>query len=122
VRDLNIPTEIVGCPTLREPNGLAMSSRNAYLSPEERAKAPALHRVLRETARRVKAGEPADSVLQDGRETLAASGFAVDYLELRNADTLAPVVRVAGEALRLLVAARLGRTRLIDNIAVGATL
>jgi pantoate--beta-alanine ligase len=118
VRDLNMLTEIVGCATLREPDGLAMSSRNVYLSSEERSRAPALYRTLTEAARHVRAGEPLDRVLTQSRTTLVASGFAVDYLELRNADTLAPVGGIAGEPLRLLAAARLGRTRLIDNIAV----
>jgi pantoate--beta-alanine ligase len=118
VHDLNMPTEIIGCPTVREADGLALSSRNAYLSSEERLRASRLHAVLNEVAARLRAGEPADAALGDGRKALAASGFAIDYLEVRNAETLASVVDLKSEPLRLLVAAKLGRTRLIDNIAV----
>jgi pantoate--beta-alanine ligase len=118
VRDLNIPTEIVGCPTVREPDGLALSSRNAYLSAEERAVAPELHATLEATARRLSAGPAVDMALSEARAALAGVGFSVDYLELRNAETLAPVRDAGTEPLRLLAAARLGRTRLIDNIAV----
>jgi pantoate--beta-alanine ligase len=118
VRDLSIPTEIVGCPTLREPDGLALSSRNAYLAPDERARAPRLHAVLVQTAERLRAGDDAEAALAAGRRALADAGFAVNYLELRNAATLEPVRDLLGEPLRLLAAARLGRTRLIDNIAV----
>ena len=116
VRDLNIPTEIVGCATIREPDGLALSSRNVYLSADERARAPRLNAVLRETAERLRAGAAIDEALAAGRRALEAAGFAVDYLELRNAETLAPVQDRDREPLRLLAAARLGKTRLIDNI------
>lgn len=118
VRDLGLPTEIVGCPTVREADGLAMSSRNAYLNTEERARAPKLHTTLQDVARRVREGEATVNALAAGRTTLANAGFAVDYLELRNAETLAPVAEENAEPLRLLVAAKLGKTRLIDNIAV----
>jgi pantoate--beta-alanine ligase len=118
VRDLNIPTEIVGCPTVREADGLALSSRNAYLSPDERALAPKLYETLQATAHRLSAGTAIDIALSEGRAALADAGFAVDYLELRNAEMLAPVRDAGAEPLRLLAAARLGRTRLIDNIAV----
>lgn len=118
VRDLDIPTEIVGCPTIRAPDGLALSSRNAYLGRDERARAPKLYATLRETAERLQAGESAEPPLRDARRALQAAGFAVDYLELRNAGTLGPVHDLQSEPLRLLVAARLGKTRLIDNIAV----
>ena len=118
VRDLNIPTEIVGCPTLREPDGLALSSRNAYLAPDERARAPRLHAVLVETAARLRADADADAALGAGRRALADAGFALEYLEVRNAATLERVRDPKAEPLRLLAAARLGRTRLIDNIAV----
>jgi len=117
VRDLNIPTEIVGCATVREPDGLALSSRNAYLSPEERAVAPKLHASLQAAAARLRSGAPAADALAAARNELEAAGFAVDYFELRNAETLAPV-QDRSEPLRLLAAARLGRTRLIDNIPV----
>jgi pantoate--beta-alanine ligase len=118
VRDLNIPTEIVGCPTLREPDGLALSSRNAYLAPDERARAPRLHAVLVQTAERLRADVGAEAALAAGRRALEDAGFAVNHLEVRNAATLEPVRDLEAEPLRLLAAARLGRTRLIDNIAV----
>jgi len=116
-RDLALPTEIVGCPTVRERDGLALSSRNAYLSAEERPRAPKLHGMLRVLAGKLKRSrEPID--LAEGKRALAAAGFAVDYLEIRNAETLSPVSDWKSEPLRVLVAARLGKTRLIDNIAV----
>ena len=119
VRDLDIRTEIVGCPTIREPDGLALSSRNAYLSRDERTRAPRLYAVLREVAEAIRAGKaPAEAALAEGRSALAAAGFALDYLEIRNAETLAPSRDGGQEPLRLLAAARLGKTRLIDNIPV----
>jgi pantoate--beta-alanine ligase len=118
VRDLNIPTEIVGCPTVREPDGLALSSRNAYLGAEDRARAAQLYAVLSRTADGLRSGAAHDEVLADARRALAAAGFRVDYVEARNADTLAPVGKWGAEPLRLLAAARLGRTRLIDNVPV----
>ena len=117
-RDLDIPVRIAGVPTLREADGLARSSRNVYLSSEERRTAPLLNRVLRDVATEI-ASRP-DGVgasLVRGLAALRAGGFAVDYLELRDAANLAPMDRLAAPA-RLLVAARLGRTRLIDNIPV----
>ncbi|MGV3634602.1 MAG: pantoate--beta-alanine ligase [Pseudorhodoplanes sp.] len=118
VRDLDLPLKVVGCPTMREKDGLALSSRNVYLSPDERQTAPVLHRVLKESAARIKAGEPVDTVLADGRRTIAQAGFAVDYLEARHAETLDQVTGLTDGPIRLLVAARLGRTRLIDNLGV----
>ena len=118
VTDLGIPTEIIGHPTIREADGLAMSSRNAYLSPAERAVAPKLHQVLAEAAEAIRGQVPPAEALIAGNRTLDAAGFKVDYLELRNARTLAPVADTGAEPLRLLVAARLGKTRLIDNLAV----
>ena len=120
VRDLDIPVAVVGVPTVREADGLAMSSRNAYLTPAERAAAPALHRVLSRVAERLHAGDAAPDAAAWGRRELAAAGFArVDYLEVRDADTLAPIegALTAGARARVLAAALLGRTRLIDNIA-----
>lgn len=116
VRDLDLPVEIVGAPTLREPDGLAMSSRNVYLSPEERAAAPALFAALAEGARRVAQGEPFARILGDGRARIEKAGLKLDYLELRDAASLAPAHDGATGPLRLLVAARLGSTRLIDNV------
>ncbi len=119
VRDLDMPVEIVGHPTVREPDGLAMSSRNAYLSPEERRVAPELHRVLRDTAEALADGRPAAPLLAAARARLLAAGFtAVDYLEMRDAESLEPLEAVGTCPARLLAAARLGATRLIDNLAV----
>jgi pantoate--beta-alanine ligase len=118
VRDLNIPVRIVGAPTVREKDGLALSSRNAYLSATERAAAPALHRALNACANRLKSGQPFAAALAEGRAAAERAGFVVDYFEARHADTLAPITGIADGPVRLLAAARLGRTRLIDNIAV----
>ncbi len=117
-RDLNIPVEIIGAPTRREADGLALSSRNRYLSPEDRAVAPAIARVLSVCAERLRTGATAAPVMADGVKTLESEGFKVDYLVARHAVTLAEVNSIADGPLRLLVAARLGATRLIDNIGV----
>jgi pantoate--beta-alanine ligase len=117
VRDLNIPVEIVGVPTVRESDGLALSSRNAYLTPDGRRIAPALHRTLCETATALQAQSDTEAALDHGRRALTGAGFRLDYLELRDAETLAPISVLTAPA-RLLGAAYLGRTRLIDNIAV----
>lgn len=117
-RDLDLPIEVIGVPTVRESDGLAMSSRNRYLSPDERAKAPLLHRTLAQIAAALLGGADVRSALSQGRHTIAAAGFALDYLEARHAISLAPVSGLAEGPVRLLVAARLGTTRLIDNIAV----
>ena len=118
-RDLDIPVRIAGAPTVREADGLALSSRNSYLTPAERAVAPALNRALTRAAAELADGaREAGPVLAEARATLLGVGFAsVDYLELRDAETLAPLERVAGPA-RLLAAAWLGKARLIDNIPV----
>jgi pantoate--beta-alanine ligase len=117
-RDLGLKTRIVGAPIVRESDGLALSSRNRYLSPAERAVAPTLHRVLRECAAGIAAGRPIGGALEKGRATITAAGFALDYLEARHAETLAPIAAPQAGPIRLLVAARIGTTRLIDNIAV----
>jgi pantoate--beta-alanine ligase len=116
--DLDLPVKIVGAPIVREPDGLAMSSRNVYLSPKERASAPTLYRVLRECAGAIARGERIARVLDDGGAAIEEAGFQLDYLEARQAETLAKVESAADGPLRLLVAAKLGRTRLIDNVAV----
>jgi pantoate--beta-alanine ligase len=116
--DLDLKVAVVGVPTVRETDGLAMSSRNAYLDQKERAVAPTLHRVLRQCAARIAAGEAIARVVAEGWNEIEAAGFAVDYLEARNAETLARAEILADGPLRLLVAARLGKTRLIDNVAV----
>jgi pantoate--beta-alanine ligase len=114
--DLDIPLQIIGVPTVREEDGLALSSRNLYLSTEERQKAPALHRVLQDCAAKIGLGQPIDRVVADGGQYLTSEGFVLDYLEVRNAETLEPVTSAKQGPLRILVAARLGTTRLIDNI------
>ncbi len=117
VRDLDIPCAIVGVPTARAADGLALSSRNAYLTAEERAVAPALHRVLATTAAALRSGGDVRKALAAGKRSLTAAGFKVDYLDLRDAETLGPIGSTKQPG-RLLVAAFLGKTRLIDNIAV----
>jgi pantoate--beta-alanine ligase len=115
VRDLAIPVRIEICPTVRERDGLALSSRNAYLSPGERARALGLNRALRAAEAAVAAGETsAEEVLAAARKQLQEAGVEPEYLELRSAKDLAPVERVNGSTL-LAVAAQVGRARLIDN-------
>ncbi len=116
--DLGLGVHVHGVATIREPDGLALSSRNAYLSPEERKVAPLLQAEMQRVAASIQAGQPATEALATGAAALGAAGFKVDYLQLRNADTLRPVEDVSREKLRLLAAAKLGRTRLIDNIPV----
>jgi pantoate--beta-alanine ligase len=116
--DLDIPVKIVGAATVREKDGLAMSSRNAYLSPEQRAAAPALYRVLKESARRIAAGQPIVGVMAEGRAAIERAGFVLDYFEARHAETLKPVASRNDGPLRLLAAAKLGTIRLIDNVKV----
>jgi pantoate--beta-alanine ligase len=117
-RDLDLKTRIVSVPIVRERDGVALSSRNRYLGGAERQKAPALYRALKDAAARIAAGEPIAKVVEQGRGALAQAGLQVDYFEARNADTLEPLKGSLGEPIRLLAAARLGTTRLIDNIAV----
>jgi pantoate--beta-alanine ligase len=117
-KDLDLPVKVVGIPTVRERDGLALSSRNAYLSDAERAVAPTLARVLNACAGRINRREPIEMVLEEGIAELRHAGFAVDYLEARHALTLAPVASLKDGPIRLLVAAKLGKTRLIDNLAV----
>ena len=119
--DLNIPITVVGCPTVREPDGLAMSSRNERLPPADRAIAPALHRGMQEAARQLRNGDAAAAVLAETAARIETAGFErVEYLDLRHPETLAPLNRADGPA-RLLAAAWLGGVRLIDNIPVGDT-
>ena len=121
VRDLNIPVEIRVCPTVREESGLAMSSRNAYLTDEERERAAALSRALRAAEETVQLGElDAAAVLAAARAELDAAHIEPEYLELRSVEDLSPVDRVNGSTL-LAVAARVGRARLIDNTMLGGT-
>lgn len=118
VADLHLPVQIVAVPTAREKDGLALSSRNAYLSPSERLAAPTLHRVLTETAASIRKGAPIGPTLVRGRRAIRNAGFKLDYLEARHAQTLVPVTSRRDGPIRLLVAARLGGTRLIDNLGV----
>jgi pantoate--beta-alanine ligase len=121
VRDLDIPVRIEVCPTVREAEGLALSSRNAYLSPGERKRALGLSRALRAAEAAVSSGQiDAYAVLAAARGELDAHGIEPDYLELRSTTDLSPVDRVNGSTL-LAVAARVGRARLIDNTILGGT-
>jgi pantoate--beta-alanine ligase len=117
-RDLDLATLIVGAPTMREGDGLAMSSRNRYLSAGERAAAPMLHRVLIECASNIGSGKSIAGTLREGRAAIAQAGFLLDYLEARHAETLTPLSAKTQGPVRLLVAARIGKTRLIDNVGV----
>ena len=117
-RDLDLPVTILPVPTVREADGLAMSSRNVYLTASERAAAPVLHRSLREIGAGLRAGKKWLALRADAVSAIEAAGFALDYLELRHTATLAPADGLGNDPLRLLVAARIGSVRLIDNIAV----
>lgn len=120
VRDLDLPVEIVGAPTVREVDGLARSSRNAYLSEPEREVAGAINRALKAAADALAAGARVDRVEAEGRAALLAAGFGqVDYFAVRGAGDLGELAPgPIGAEARVLAAARIGRTRLIDNIAV----
>ena len=117
-KDLDLPVKIVAVATVRERDGLALSSRNSYLSASERAAAPTLYRVLKECADKIARGELLARVLDEGAAAIERAGFVLDYLEARHADTLEPISSLKDGPIRLLVAARIGKTRLIDNIAV----
>lgn len=117
-RDLDLGVKVIGSKTVRERDGLAMSSRNVYLSPEERRVAPTLYKAMKASAARIRAGEDIRSALAAGEETIVRAGFVLDYLEARHAETLAPIGSPSEGPMRMLVAAKLGTTRLIDNIAV----
>jgi len=118
VQDLDMPVKIIAGRTIRDPDGLALSSRNVYLSPTERAIAPTLYHVLSRCVDQIRAARPIPKVLADGRKAIEEAGFTLDYFEARHSETLEPVAGDYRGPLRLLVAARLGATRLIDNIAV----
>ena len=116
--DLNIPVQIIGCPIIREEDGLALSSRNAYLTTEERAIAPALHAVLLKMVAAIQSGADSASAVQDGTQHLLSVGFMkVDYLAVVDPETLLPLSSATGPC-RVLGAAWLGKTRLIDNVGV----
>ena len=117
-KDLDLAVKVVGIPTVREKDGLALSSRNVYLSEAERVVAPVLHRTLKACAARIKQGEPIEMVMEEGGHDIRRAGFALDYLEARHALTLKPVASLKDGPIRLLVAAKIGKTRLIDNLGV----
>lgn len=117
-RDLDLPVEVLGVPTVREADGVALSSRNVYLSAAERMVAPALYRALKAAARRIALEATTADAVEDARAAIISAGFELDYLEARHAATLAPIVSSMDGPVRLLVAARIGTTRLIDNVAV----
>jgi pantoate--beta-alanine ligase len=117
-RDLDLGVKVIGSRTVREVDGLAMSSRNVYLSPEERRVAPTLYKAMKESAGRLRAGDDFRAVMARGGEMIVGAGFALDYFELRHAETLAPIASVKDGPMRILVAAKIGKTRLIDNIGV----
>lgn len=118
VTDLNIPVRIIGCPTIREEDGLAMSSRNVRLTQKERMQAPALHRIMQSTAKAIRGGTNVETALEEARAAILAAGFrSLEYLEVRTAEGLRPLASL-DEPARMLVAAWLGNVRLIDNIAV----
>jgi pantoate--beta-alanine ligase len=116
--DLDLGVKVIGSRTVREADGLAMSSRNVYLSPEERRVAPTLYKAMKESAGRLRAGDNVRAAMGAGAEMVVGAGFALDYFELRHAETLAPIASVKDGPMRILVAAKIGKTRLIDNIGV----
>ena len=117
-KDLDLPAKIVAVATVREKDGLALSSRNSYLSASERAAAPILHRVLKDCAGEIGRGEPIARCSTKAGAAIERAGFVLDYLEARHAETLPPIAATEDGPIRLLVAARIGKTRLIDNLAV----
>jgi pantoate--beta-alanine ligase len=116
--DLDLRVKVVGSRTVRERDGLAMSSRNVYLSAEERQTAPALYRAMKESVRRLRAGDDVGTAMAGGAAMITAAGFTLDYFEVRHAETLAPIGSLKDGPMRILVAAKIGKTRLIDNVAV----
>jgi pantoate--beta-alanine ligase len=119
VEDLDFPVGIVGAPVARADSGLALSSRNAYLSDEQRQKiAPELHKTIKAMATGLENGQSIDEATAEGRKRLEAAGFQIGYLEVRHAETLLPFDGQIDAPARVLVAAVLGKTRLIDNVAV----
>ena len=117
-RDLDLGVKIVGAPIMRERDGLAMSSRNVYLSADERRTAPVLFRAMKDAAKRIRSGESFEESLAAAANDIKLAGFDLDYLEARHAETLAPISGPNDGPVRMLVAARIGTTRLIDNIKI----
>jgi pantoate--beta-alanine ligase len=119
VRDLDLPLDIIAGPTAREADGLAMSSRNAYLTPDQRRVAPTIYRAIDAAAADIRGGQPPARATEAARQALREAGFdPIDYVEVRNAQTLAPADSGTQRPRRVLAAAWLGKTRLIDNVAV----
>jgi pantoate--beta-alanine ligase len=116
--DLDLGVKVIGSKTVRERDGLAMSSRNVYLSPEQRGVASVLYRAMKQSAARLRAGDDIEAAVAEAAGMITEAGFAMDYFEVRHAETLVPIASVKDGPMRILVAARLGTTRLIDNIAV----
>jgi pantoate--beta-alanine ligase len=117
-RDLDLGVKVIGSRTVRERDGLAMSSRNVYLTPDQRLAAPTLYKAMKASARRLKAGDGIGASMAEGCELITRAGFALDYFEVRHAETLAPITSIKDGPMRILVAAKIGTTRLIDNIGV----
>jgi pantoate--beta-alanine ligase len=117
-RDLDLGVKVIGAQTVRERDGVALSSRNVYLSPGQRQAAPALYRAMKETAKHLRAGDDIGAAMAGGAKLITDAGFRLDYFEARHAETLAPVASVKDGPIRILVAAWIGNTRLIDNIGV----
>ncbi|MBS0249575.1 MAG: pantoate--beta-alanine ligase [Proteobacteria bacterium] len=119
VRDLNMPLKLIGSPTKRDTDGLALSSRNAYLTEAERKIAPALYAAISALAKDVANGADIPAGLADAKRKVTAAGFAkIDYIEVRDPETLEPASTASGRPMRVLAACWLGKTRLIDNVAV----
>jgi pantoate--beta-alanine ligase len=118
VRDLDFPTRIEVRPTVREPDGLAMSSRNSYLAPVDRERAPAIHRALESAGDAARAGASADEVLASARRILSDAGIEPEYLEIRDAERLQPIETLNGRPAVIAVAAQVGAARLIDNVII----
>ena len=117
--DLDFPVEIEVLPTVRERDGLALSSRNAYLTPEQREQAAAISRALRAAELAAGAGETStDAIVETAREELRSSGIEPEYVEARAAEDLSPIAQLNGRPVLLAVAARVGRARLIDNVVI----
>jgi pantoate--beta-alanine ligase len=117
-RDLDLGVKVLGIPTVRERDGLALSSRNVHLSAEQRQLAPLLYRTMKDTAGRLRAGDDFGAAIAGGAKRISGAGFALDYFEARHSETLAPVGSIKDGPIRILVAAKIGNTRLIDNIGV----
>ncbi|WP_414462101.1 pantoate--beta-alanine ligase [Hyphomicrobium sp. DY-1] len=118
VRDLNMPLKLIGSPTKRDADGLALSSRNAYLSEAERKIAPALYAAISALAKDVANGADIPAGVADAKRKVTAAGFTkIDYIEVRDAETLEPASTASGRPMRVLAACWLGKTRLIDNVA-----